>query len=191
MTKIIKIHGCSGAGKTTAVRELLPLLYPSGYHDGAKGYVGFVEGVENPVYVAGSYKSNCGGVDTINSAKEVMNLINFQVNAGSHVIYEGLLQSTYYGIMGEWSKQFGDRFIYAFLDTPVELCLERVLARRKANDSKNKFDPQLTRDKWESIARLREKLLSGSLEQSSGKKHLVVDLRHEHPMLPQLLNLLQ
>lgn len=158
--KIVKIHGCSGAGKTTLVREILRLagnVYPiRGTSDKVEAYRCVFN---DPVYVLGSYENNCGGMDTVSSADAAMRLVHAYSNQG-HVIHEGLLQSTYYGKMGTDSKQYGDRYIYAFMDTDVETCIERVAARRAVNGSKNKFNPQLTRDKHSTIERLRMRLPS-------------------------------
>lgn len=86
--------------------------------------------------------------------------------------------------MGEHSRQYGDKYVYAFLDTPIELCLERVVARRAASGRNNKFNPQLTRDKHETIAALQRKLVLQGF-------HRVVMLRHDQPIVPQLLEILK
>lgn len=181
--KIIKIHGCSGAGKTTAVRLLLNdavfrtvLMTPK---DKIEAYL--LECVVGNVVVLGSYQNNCGGMDTVSKASDAMDMVKKYQRVG-HVVHEGLLQSTYYGAMGKDSVQYGDNYVYAFLDTPLELCLERVVARRAANESKNKFDPQLTTDKHRTIERLKAKL--------PAMGHRVVTLRHDDDMLGQLYTIL-
>jgi hypothetical protein len=133
------------------------------------------------IWTLGSYEQSCGGVDTLDSADTVMRLID-KYHILGHVVFEGLLQSTYYGRMGAHSVQYGDDYIYAFLDTPIDLCLERVVARRAASGRNNKFNPQLTRDKHATIDALRRKLERGT--------HRVVVLQHDKPMTPQLLELL-
>jgi adenylate kinase family enzyme len=186
---ILKIHGCSGAGKTTAVRELMKasqvnkVVSVKGTALKTEGYSLTRPDIELPIFVLGSYDNNCGGMDTVSSAKEAMSLVHKYFQLG-HVVHEGLLQSTYYGAMGTDSLQYGDEYIYVFLDTPIELCLERVVARREANGSTNKFNPQLTRDKYDTIERLRLRLLNST-------PHKVAVLHHDQPMLPQLLGLLK
>lgn len=180
---ILKIHGCSGAGKTTAVRrymessEFRPILNVRGLPEAYVGPLG--------VRILGSYANTCGGVDTIGSAQEVMELLEKYAPLGS-VIFEGLLQSTYYGVLGQHSRQYGNRYVYAFLDTPVELCLERVIARRAASGRGNKFNPQLTRDKHATIEHLKWKLESGAI----GFKHRVATLKHDEDMAEQIKELL-
>jgi thymidylate kinase len=178
MNKIIKIHGCSGSGKSTAVRSLMkdkpmPII----------GMNGKVEAMRlgPDLFTLGSYEQACGGVDTIDSADTVIKLIEKYYVLGN-IVFEGLLQSTYYGRMGQHSVPYGDKYIYAFLDTPIDLCLERVIARRASSGRNNKFNPDLTRDKHKTIDAIRRKLEGGT--------HRVVVLKHDQPMAPQLLELL-
>jgi hypothetical protein len=182
--KIIKIHGCSGAGKTTAVREFMSTGAVPVHGSNLK-----IEAYHAPfdTYVLGSYENTCGGMDTVGSAQEVMALLDRYASLGN-VIFEGLLQSTYYGAMGTHSRKWGDDYIYAFLDTPIELCLERVVARRAASGRNNKFNPQLTRDKHATIETLRRKLENGT---QMGFRHKVAILKHDQPMAAQIMELLK
>ena len=178
---ILKIHGCSGAGKTTAVRELMKYAGTHPLGPNPRKPEAYMLGIL-PTYVLGSYENTCGGMDTVGSAVEVMDLVDKYARLGN-VVFEGLLQSTYYGKMGAHSLQYGKDYVYAFLDTPIELCLERVVARRAASGRNNKFNPELTIDKHETIAALQRKL-------SAQGFHRVVTLRHDLPMVPQLLEIL-
>lgn len=187
MNKIIKIMGCSGAGKTTAARSILDMALDMTAVTNPKGkdeaYITRQAGVASPVSLLGNYRgANCGGMDTVSSAAEAIRLVGVYAPCG-HVIHEGLLQSTYYGAMGTDSLQYGDRYIYALLDTPIELCLDRVVARREANGSTNKFNPQLTRDKHESVKR--------AWDTAKSRGHTCVVLDHTASMYPQLMELLR
>ena len=183
--RIIKIHGCSGAGKTTAARAVMLAAVNIDMVEPTPGkpeaYVCSLSGVNEPIVVLGSYKNNCGGMDTVPSAAKAMEMVKFYHSVG-HVIHEGLLQSTYYGAMGVDSKQYGDDYIYTFLDTPLIVCLERVVQRRAENNTKNKFNPDLTGDKFNTIAALQLKV------ERLGHKTAV--LKYQEPMLPQILNIL-
>jgi len=159
--KVLKLHGCSGAGKTTVARAIFSYSQEVTEVSNDKGkpeaYACRLPGYTVPVFVLGSYKSNCGGMDTVSSAAEAIKLVHDYHEMG-HVFHEGLLQSTYYGAMGVDAEQFGEDYIYAFLDTPLLVCLERVTHRRDVQQTKRKFNPQLTIDKYNTIERLKKKL---------------------------------
>ena len=183
--RIIKIHGCSGAGKTTVARAVMmaaahiDMVEPK--PNKPEAYVCSLDGVKEPVVVLGSYTNNCGGMDTVSSAGKAIEMVKFYHSVG-HVIHEGLLQSTYYGAMGVDSKQYGDDYIYAFMDTPLIVCLERVVQRRMENNTKNKFNPELTKDKYNTIAALQLKV--------ERLGHKIAVIKYQEPVLPQILNLL-
>lgn len=187
MNKIIKIMGCSGAGKTTAARSILDMSLYVDVIQNEKGkdeaYFTTQASIPNPVILLGNYRgANCGGMDTVGSANLAIAMVQTYADKG-HVIHEGLLQSTYYGAMGTDSLQYGDRYIYAILDTPIELCLERVVHRREVNGSTNKFNPQLTRDKHASVKR--------AWDTARSRGHVCVVLDHKESMYPQLMELLK
>jgi hypothetical protein len=185
--KIIKIMGCSGAGKTTAARSLLDLaehIVPSTTPKGKdEAYITKHVGVPSPVILLGNYRgANCGGMDTVDSASEAIDMVRRYHDKG-HVVHEGLLQSTYYGKMGTDSQAYGLNYIYARINTPIEVCLDRVVHRREVNGSTNKFNPQLTRDKHAQVQR--------AWETARSKGHTVATLYWDESMYPQLLELLK
>lgn len=187
MNKIIKIMGCSGAGKTTAARSILDMAAATdvikNQKDKDEAYITNQAAIPSPVILLGNYRgANCGGMDTVDSAAEAIRLVGEYAPLG-HVIHEGLLQSTYYGKMGTDSLQYGDRYIYAILDTPIDLCLERVVHRREVNGSTNKFNPQLTRDKHASVQR--------AWETARSRGHRCVVIKHGESIYPQLMELLK
>ena len=153
---IIKILGPSGAGKTSAVRELFVEAdkweKAGGSPKKPDAYaLRFAAYPSKNVYVIGSYESNCGGVDTIDSSQKVMDLVDTYSALGDHVIFEGLLQSTYYGKMGEWSQKYGQNFIYAWLNTPLEVCMARLQKRREENGTKRPLNIPQAEAKWASV----------------------------------------
>ena len=164
--KILKLHGCSGAGKTTVARALLQgasqvtIITPEGAKR-PEAYVLEYPDYNEPIVVLGSYQNNCGGMDTVADAAKAIEMVHYYHDIG-HVFHEGLLQSTYYGAMGKDAEQFGSDYIYAFLNTPILTCLDRVTRRRDQMGSKNKFNPQLTIDKYNTIERLRTKLVANN-----------------------------
>lgn len=160
---IIKIHGTSGSGKTTTVRNLMARSVISPTHiwdvNGRRpeAYECCLPGVPTPVYVLGPYTAVCGGMDSISDDDEKIRLLNHYAGLG-HVVYEGLLASEYYGRLGGTSEKWGDDHIFAFLDTPIEVCIERVKARRLARGNTKPLDEANTRNRVKKIEALKNKL---------------------------------
>lgn len=163
MNQIVNIRGCNGSGKTTIVRRFLDKLSvqplggkpgrPAGYQVDASPW-----GIEIPVYVIGSYENTCGGTDGINTQEEIADRVVKAVGLG-HVLVEGLLmsKSSDKGHVAPILKEHDA--IFAFLDTPWDVCLERVLARRKAAGNDKPFDPDKTmRSAYEQCHRSHELL---------------------------------
>lgn len=183
---ILKLHGCSGAGKTTVARAIfsnslaVQVISNKVRPDKHEAYGCELKGFDRPLFILGSYQNNCGGMDTVPDQATAMDMINFYAEQG-HVFHEGLLQSTYYGKMGEDSKKYGDNYVYGFLDTPLQTCLDRITFRRSEQGSTNKFNPQLTIDKWNTINRLKNRC--------KVMGHNVVTFSHEIDAIPQLYSI--
>ncbi len=160
--QIINIRGCNGSGKTTVVRRFLerlecsalgPAGRPLGYRVDAAPW-----GVLSPIYVVGSYENACGGADGIKTQEEIAER-TARAHEFGHVLVEGLLMSKS-SDGGVTAPALRDRgAIFAFLDTPWEVCLERVLARRAAAGNSKPFDPEKTmRSAYAQCARSAELL---------------------------------
>jgi len=161
MNLIIKLHGTSGSGKTTVARTLMsdsqvtPILNqanrkPEAYHC-------FHILLAQPLYVLGPYTATCGGLDSLNDVDEHMRLLATYAQLG-HVFYEGLLGSEYYGRIGKLSEQWGDRHIFAFMDTPIDICIDRIKARRLAAGNDKPLNEANTRGRIPKIERLKSRL---------------------------------
>lgn len=160
--QIVNIRGCNGSGKTTIVRRFLDRLprralggaeRPLGYEVDANAW-----GVGNPVFVVGSYENTCGGADGIKTQEEIAERV-VKAHGYGHVLVEGLLmsKSSDGGHVAPILKEHGA--IFAFLDTPWQVCLERVLARRLAAGNTKPFDPNKTmRSAYEQCHRSAELL---------------------------------
>jgi hypothetical protein len=162
MKLIIKLHGTSGAGKTTVARDLMKLdPAPRTLHHPANrkpiAYEVHLPGCNELLYVLGPYTATCGGLDSMSDVNDHIKLLN-QYGKLGHVFYEGLLGSEYYGRIGQVSEQFGDQHIFAFLNTPLEVCLDRVKARRLARGNIKPLNPSNTVGRVAKIARLRVRL---------------------------------
>lgn len=161
--QIVNIRGCNGSGKTTIVRRFLEKLSvqplggkpgrPAGYQVDASPW-----GINAPVFVVGSYENACGGADGINTQEEIAERVT-KAHPIGHVLVEGLLmsKSSDKGHVAPILKEHGA--IFAFLDTPWDVCLERVLNRRKEAGNEKPFDPDKTmRSAYEQCHRSHELL---------------------------------
>ena len=71
----------------------------------------------------------CGGCDTIKTQDEVCERVK-RYAAKGHVVFEGLLCGVILKRYVELSSQLPDPLVWAFMDTPLDLCLQRINARR-------------------------------------------------------------
>ena len=182
---LIKIHGTSGAGKTTLVRNLMCCadhILLQGPVKRPEAYKLTIPGVAKPVYVLGPYENTCGGMDGVNSVGQQIELIHRYAEEG-HVVYEGLLLSTYYGSLGAAVERYGKDHVWAFLDTPVEVCIERVKARRLAAGNDKPLNERNTRERVKPINSLKARLTRMGAN--------VVTIVHDDYPTTQLLELLQ
>jgi thymidylate kinase len=185
--KLIKIHGTSGSGKTTIVRDLMEYASrvdkmgdnpnrPSAYWLSLPGF-------QNPVVVLGSYESTCGGMDSITCVQTQIDLIHKYYALGAHVIYEGLLLSTYYGKPGKAVECYGQDHIWAFLDTPIDVCIERVKKRRLEAGNTKPLNERNTRERVRPIMALRTRLIRMGAH--------VVTLNHDDTPANQVMDLME
>jgi hypothetical protein len=154
---IINVRGNSGSGKTHLTREFMKLGKFEGvswekenfklhdYLDRKRKWA-----------VLGSYENTCGGCDTIKTQAEIVRRVTEHTNRGYNVWLEGLILSTIYGTVGEFSERFGDRWIFAYLDTPPYICYERILKRRKEAGNTKPFNQKNTSARFSTIVRNRE-----------------------------------
>jgi hypothetical protein len=168
MSTIVAIKGTNGSGKSTAVRALLEHLgkqsilrvnskeagYRCKYEDGS-------------LFVLGKYKdAACGGLDSSFSyggaADDLLLCIDKLAGQG-HVVCEGVIAITSYGFgrvtrFADKLRRKGHRMIFARIDTPVEVCVERVKQRRLEAANVKEFNPEGLRHKYESVLKSQEKL---------------------------------
>lgn len=162
---IVKLHGTSGSGKTSVARGLMDLAGPTAVLEirNSNGswpemYQFSLPGVTAPIFVLGPYVSTCGGLDCMPDVLDHMRLINMAAPLGN-VFYESLLGSEYYGRIGRFTEQFGDNHVFAFLDTPIEVCIERIKTRRAAAGNKKPLNEANTRGRVVKIERLKHRLI--------------------------------
>lgn len=165
MTQIVKIHGTSGAGKSTIAFNLLDASVEEPVKLGPNPKRPEAYRIRLPnsacyTYILGPYENQCGGMDGIVSTQEQIQLVHKYAELGN-VVYEGLLISTYYGGFGKEMEVYGDKHIWAFLDTPIDVCIDRVKARRLAAGNEKPLNERNTRERVKPIISLQNKLILG------------------------------
>jgi predicted ABC-type ATPase len=168
MNTVVAIKGTNGSGKSTVVRELIARLgkqsilrvnskeagYRCKYEDGS-------------LFVLGKYKTAaCGGLDSSFSyggAADDLLLCIDKLAPKGHVVCEGVIAITSYGFgkvtrFATKLKRTGHRMIFARIDTPAEVCVERVKQRRLEAGNTKPFNPEGLLHKYESILKSQEKL---------------------------------
>lgn len=168
MNKIITIRGTSGAGKSTVIHTLLS-HYP---HRAVEPEVTKVDlPTGEALYVLGRYASQCGGCDAMKDYSLRVPLLVAKYHPLGHVVFEGLLVSGAYGKIGEALEQYGDRVIYAFLDTPLETCQARIDERRARAGKPPLPSHHNTEAKFKAVLSVKEKVARTQAR--------VVDLPHQ------------
>lgn len=118
-----------------------------------------------PLFVIGSYVNTCGGCDGISTQDEICDRVR-RFAALGHVALEGLLMSHLFSRYAALAHELAPtRFIWAFLDTPLELCLARVQARRDARGvAKRPLNPSNTTAKWHNMRKVYAKCQAVGLD---------------------------
>jgi hypothetical protein len=199
MITVYNIRGTNGSGKSTLARAFIPgtqgyrlklAEYPAPTKAqpdrvGSVSGRGFEWGGEQTglaTVVVGPYETACGGLDAVpnfeTSFKAVSNAISMleMHSSCTHraVIAEGVLASTVWGSWGEFAKRLDDvgiaRVAFCYLDTPLEVCLDRIRKRQEAAGKVRDIKTELVADKVKAIAATRLKALAAG--------QLVYDLPH-------------
>ena len=178
MSTVYNIRGTNGSGKTTLARAFLPAAggrVDLNWYDSptkrdpsrrlrVPGYINSIPG--DRVGLIGSYATPTGGLDTVPSfpiqqAAIAYMLENLKVE---HVIAEGILSSTVFGSWADFDLSLMDlgrhHFAWVYLQTPIELCLERIAARQRAAGRERPIKEELVRDKVKAVAATRTKALA-------------------------------
>ena len=150
---IVNIQGTSGSGKTTVARAILNQFpneelwapHPVTGKPRLSGYKIVPPNFRHPIYLIGPYKEGVasGGADgMITKVTDVVDMVRKGYEADGHVLVEAMMFSGS-GFKSKWPAGINaiGNVKFAFLDTPVEVCIERVLARRAEAGNTKPFDP--------------------------------------------------
>lgn len=183
---IINLRGTSGSGKSTVVFNLLDKLksvkpisldipidkHPHAYQLKLPN--------SKPLFIVGPYHVQSGGCDRLGTNNMVMRVVDQLALRGS-VLFEGRMISFAYGAVGEWSKKYGDDFVFAFLDTPLTVCLERIQARRRAHGNNRPLNPFRTEEGFKNNWKVFPKL------QQQGRRVVMIDHKRATKQILDLL----
>lgn len=161
---LLNVRGTNGSGKTTAVKkalgdfEILPLFKEDkNIVWGSVSKHGFT--------AIGRYGLNaCGGSDGVKTTALLMKGIEIALQSGP-VVFEGILPSTVYSTWKEFGTRVqGENFVIAYMQTPLDICIERVKQRREAKGRPSEgFKEQLIKNKFKMIESTRRKALDDGL----------------------------
>lgn len=188
---IVKLAGTSGSGKSSLMRAVLklwkftPETWPG--KTKVKQYKARVapseplSGVYDTVVVLGDYTTPCGGMDGV-SDKNTRHAMTAAYASKKFkrtlVLAEGLLYGGVYGVtegLGALSEQKSSGlWTYAFMDTPIEICLERVRQRREARGVTEPMNPKNTTDKHRCSVCVEKRVRTGNKP-----NHLVHVVNHK------------
>lgn len=164
--KYINVRGCNGSGKTTLLRSLAQDLFCFVVEANVPGHKPIpITHRPDGLAIIGDYTPAAAGATTAGldriktqaAAKAVAELVG-RDPAVEVVLFEGVVVSTIYGPWKEWAQKNGG-MVWAFLDTPLDVCLRRIQER---NGGKPIKEDQVAA-KHRTVARVREKALSDGL----------------------------
>ena len=183
MNLLVSLRGTHGSGKSHLVRQLLERYDAQPTDVDKKGRPNnYVMTLSNgdKLFVVGSYVNACGGCDGIQPYSLIWPRVAKFAELG-HVLFEGALVSSSYGNIGRSMESYGDRAVFAFLDTPLQVCLDRIQQRRLAKGNIKPLDPKNTIGKMNSC--------NGTISKIRDVFHRRVVVLDYRKALPQLLGL--
>jgi len=134
MYRIVNLRGCSGSGKSFALRRIR-----DAYSDDWKPH--HIEKRKQPLYytathaatgrklaIMGHYETECGGCDTITKPDFLFETMHTLAAEGYDLLWEGLLTSMDFKRTEPMSHEY--KTLVLGLTTPLQECLDSVNARR-------------------------------------------------------------
>lgn len=125
---LIYLRGTNGAGKSTIVRSVLslfcaqPLTKP-----GRRRPLGYVCPGPTPLFIPGHYEIQNGGIDTIRSLSEVVDLVQEFHGKGMNVLCEG--KNAQDKTLTRHFELLRIPLVFIWVHHPVEECIRSVRER--------------------------------------------------------------
>lgn len=152
---ILNIRGTSGSGKTTLVRNLMRDFPPEDIVRGAGGDKSdriLAYRLPHDLYILGSYENVCGGCDNFSwkggTGDFTEGLVRRFATEG-HVIFEGLIISNSWGRWERLCQEDVNNYIWGFMGTSLEECIQRVYNRRAEKGREGVFKEHNLTRVWE------------------------------------------
>ena len=178
---VIDIRGTHGSGKSWLMHQLIS--YGADEVTGTCHYthkdkvLGYVL-PDWDAFILGKYSNVCGGCDQIGSADEVVRRIREFSEQYTHIILEGILVAHTYQRYADLAVEMQDYgYIFCFLDTPLETCIERVKQRRANAGNDKPLNPaNIIKDYRNIWTTVRHKVYAAGLN--------AIDVPHTDPLGP-------
>lgn len=174
MSTILAVRGTNGSGKSTLVRKLMADL---GKPVGKFAWDGRVSGYkfkyqDRTIFVVGMYKNECGGLDSSFSYKGAADgvcQVLRELAQHGYVVAEGVVGLSSYGVsrmveLAHNLANFGHQLTLATLDTPEDVCIERVKARRAGRGKTKPFNPANLQSKYRGIHKDHDRLAAEGVD---------------------------
>lgn len=142
---LIHIRGPAGSGKSTLVRKFV---------DGAKPIYGLlgprkpeaylvrpIYAVKKPLHVLGPYHTAAGGADQFIPFALLEEAVRRYKDRG-HILLESYITHGKTSDMENMCRAMGKQCIIAFMDTPIETCIENVKKRRAEKGITKEYSPK-------------------------------------------------
>lgn len=162
---LVYVHGTNGSGKSTLARGVLAAAGGIAEYvpvkSGKQGKSGWT-GTPRGVVLLGSYHRACGGVDGFSPYALIHEVLQGHAEFKTQVFAEGLITP---GV--ETCTQFAtyfDRAVFIALSTPIDTCIQNVLARRKRVGNVKPYTPEKLISKHASALRWADRLAAVGLE---------------------------
>lgn len=143
---VIDIRGTHGSGKSHIIRKLMSYYTWKPFMGEGRAtkkgpvkirHLGF-ECKQMNAIVLGNYAEGVpsGGCDNIQDPEEVVRRVKLFNTTHKYVFMEGILVSHTFARYSELAFELGD-YWFCFLNTPLEVCIERVKSRNANSASTN------------------------------------------------------
>lgn len=179
---IINIRGTNGSGKSWVVFKLMERFgYTPIYGEGTK-QIGVTLGTNASAigrYLVGTApsKSGCDIFDKPGDQDVIAALILGQYKgAREHIIFEGLIVSGIYGRWRDFARAENRDFRWVFLNTPLDVCIANVRARRVLAGKPPEFNTANLVSKYKAVEMVRWKAKQDQLKVNNGSSNEVVEL---------------